>query len=255
MVDRAGEESLLTLEKKRRAIDAFADWKLGVFFKAFGANVDPNATLTYEDQIFFSNNVPLLTDVYVPVAANDATPSLGEHHALKIGSNNTSATDITNFDDGVNGQYVYLYGDSDANVSTVKNNANIILSDGDFTLNKGNKLTLVYSNGKYLEYSRTVASEVSLEQKITLADGATTADAGNGTWFVTQANTGATAFTNIENAVVDEVYTIEGGNPATNATTIANGGNFLLSAAFTASAGATLKVKYNGSKFVEVSRA
>lgn len=255
MVDRPGEESQITLEKTKRAINFFADWKLGVYIKAFGANVDPNVAVTYDDQIFFSNNQPLLQEVYVPVAANDATPSLSEHHALKIGGNNTAATDITNFDDGTAGQYVYLYCDDAANAPTIKNNANIVLADGsDFLMAKGDKLTLVYSNGKYLEYSRTVASEVAEETKVVLAADATTADANNGTWFITSANTGATAITNITNAVVDEVYTIEGGSD-TDSTTIASGGNFLLSATFTASLGAKLTVKYNGSKFVETSRS
>ncbi|MFC0605902.1 hypothetical protein [Winogradskyella pulchriflava] len=255
MVDRPGEESLITIEKDVRAINFFADYKLGVYFKAFGANVDPNVAVTYEDQIFFSNNVELLTDVYVPVAANDATPSLSEHNALKIGGNNTSATDVTNFDDATAGQYVYIYCDDATNAPTIKHNANIILASGaDFTMAKGDKLTLVYTNSKFVEYSRTVASEVALETKVTLAADATTADAADGTWFVTQANTGATAFTNIANAVVGEIYTLEGGSD-TDSTTVASSGNFLLSASFTASDGAILKVKYNGSKFVEVSRA
>lgn len=253
MVDRPGEESLITIEKFERTIRFFADWKLGVFFKAFGARVDDQA-ITYEDQIFFSNNQPLLTDVYVPVAANDATPSVSEHHALKIGSNNTAATDITDFDDVTAGQYIYLYGDSDTNVSTIKNNTNIILASGaDFVLQKGDMLTLVESNGKLLEYSSSKASEASTEDKVTLAADATTADASAGTWFVTQANTGATELTNITNAVVDEVYTLEGGSD-TDSTTVASSGNFLLSAAFTASDGAYLKVRYNGNKFVEVDR-
>ena len=255
MVDRPGEESLITVEKAARAIKFFADWKLGVFIKAFGANVDPNAAVTYEDQIFFSNNQPLLENIYVPVEANDATPSLAEHNALKIGGNNTAATDVTTFDDATAGQYVYLYCDDATNAPTIKNNANIVLAEGaDFTMAKGDKLTLVYSNSKFIEYSRTVASEVSLETKITLAADATAPDAANGTWFVTQDNTGATAITNIANAVIDEVYTIEGGSD-TNSTTIASIGNFLLSAAFTAGDGNILKVKYNGSKFVEVSRS
>lgn len=253
MVDVLGEEERLTVEKSKREINAFADWKLGVYIKAFGAKVDANAPMTYEDQIFFSNNDELLTDVYVPVASNDATPSVSEHYALRIGGNNTSATDITNFDDVNNGDYIYLYGDADSNYSTVKNNANIILSDGDFELAKGNTMTLVASNGKLLEYSRTVASEVSLETKVQLAADATSVSAESGTWFVTNANTAATAFTNISDAIDGEVYTIEGGSD-TDSTTIASGGNFLLTAAFTASNGAYIKVRYNGSKFVEVSR-
>ena len=254
MIDRAGEDSLITLEMNKRIIDFFADYKLGVFFKAFGGAVDPSAPLNYDNQVFFSNNVELLTDVYVPVAANDTTPSVSEHHALKLGGNNTSATTITNFDDGTAGQFLYLYCDDATNAPTIANNANIVLADGaNFTMAKGDKLTLVLSNGKYLEYSRTLASQVSEESKVTLAADATTADAALGTWFVTQDNTGPTAFTNITNAIVDEVYTIEGGSD-TNSTTIANGGNFVLSASFTASDAAFIKVKYNGSKFVEIAR-
>lgn len=255
MVDRPGEESMLTLELNRRAIDAFADYKLGVFFKAFGANVDPNAALTYEDQIFFSNDVSVLDNVYTPVASNDATPSVADHHALKIGSNNTAATDITSLDDVVEGQRYFLFGDADANISTVKNGANIILAGGaDFALNKGNLLELVgLSGGKVIEYKRTEAGAVPEPEKVVLAADATTADAADGTHFITQDNTGATALTNILNAVVDEIYTLEGGSD-TNSTTVANGGNFLLTGAFTASDGAFLKVQYNGTRFVEVDR-
>lgn len=257
MVDRPGEESALEMEKdlERRGIIGVGDYKLGVFVKAFGATVDPNADVTYENQIFFSNNVELLTDTYVPVAANDVTPSISEHNALRIGANNTNATDITNFDDATSGQFVHVYCDDATNAPTIKNNTNIVLADNaDFTMAKGDKLTLVYTNNKFIEYSRTVANEVSLEEKVQLAADATTADAANGTWFVTDANTGATALTNIANAIVGETYTIEGGS-STNATTVANGGNFLLSAAFTANDGSVLKVKYNGSKFVEVYRS
>lgn len=255
MVDRPGEESLLVVEKKDRGIRFFGDWKLGVYIKAFGGAVDATAPLNFDNQIFFSNNVELLTDTYVPVAANDATPSLSEHNALKIGGNNTTGTDITNFDNAVAGQTVYIYCDDATNAPTIKNNTNIVLATGaDFTMAKGDKLTLIYTGTKFMEYSRTIAAETTLESKVTLAAGATTADAALGTWFVTVANAGATAFTNITNAVAGETYTLEGGS-STNATTVAASGNFLLTGSFTASAGAILKVKYNGSKFVEVSRA
>ena len=254
MVDVPGEESLITVEKAKRAINAFSDYKLGVYFGAFGASVDPNADLSYENQIFFSNNVPLLTDVYVPVAANDATPSVAEHNALRIGSNNTAPTDITDLDDFTLGKFYYLYGDADTNISTVKNNANLILPGGDFPLNKGNVLVLVAVAGdKFVEYSRTVASEASSIEKVTLAADATTADATAGNWFVTVANSEATAITDITDAVAGEIYTIEGGSN-TDSTTIASSGNFVLGAAFTASVGAYLKVQFNGAKFIEVER-
>lgn len=254
MVDVPGEESTLTVEKLKRAIYAFTDYKHGIYIKAFGAKVDPTAPLDFEDQLFFSNNVQLLNDTYVPTAVNDATPSVAEHHALAIGANNTSATDITQLDDVEEGVYYQLMGNATTNASTVKNNANIILDGGDFVLNKGNKLVLLgVSGGKVIEYSRTVAGSVPEPTKVALAADATTADAADGTHFVTAANTAATAFTTIENAVAGEVYTLEGGSN-TNSTTVAAGGNFLLTTSFTASLGAYLTVRYNGSKFIEVSR-
>lgn len=254
MVDVPGEESILEIEKLKRAIHAFSDYKHGVYFKAFGAKVDPNAPLDFEDQLFFSNNVELLNDVYVPVVANDATPSVKDHHALLVGSNNSSPTDITKLDDVVAGQTYILRGNSDTNQSTVKNNANIFLSGGDFALGNGDEIVLIGLAGeKVIEYSRTEAGTVPTPTKVTLTDGATTADAEDGTHFITSSNTNATALTNITNAVVGEVYTIEGGSD-TNSTTIASSGNFLLSAAFTAGAGNFLKVKYNGAKFIEIER-
>ena len=254
MVDRPGEESMITLEKNRRVIDAFADYKLGVYIKALGAAVDASAPITYENQIFFSNDVEVLTDVYVPVASNDATPSVATHTNLIIGSNNTSATNITKLDDVVAGKIYHLYGDADSNVSTVKNGSDIILLNGDFALNTGSKITLLgQSGGKVIEYARETAASASAPATIALAEDATTADASLGTHFVTVANSGATAFTNFTNAIIDEIYTLEGGS-STDATTVANSGNFVLTGAFTASAGAYLKVKYNGSKFIEVAR-
>lgn len=255
MFDKPGEEGMLTVETNRRAIDAFADYKQGVGFKAFGAKVDPNAELDYNDQIFFSNNVDLASNTFVPVAQNDATPSVKDHGSLLIGSNNTAATNITQLDDVVAGKTYVLRGNADANISTVKDGANIFLKgDADFPLNDGNEIVLIgLVGGKVIEFSRKVAGEVAEPEKVELGDGATTADAQNGTHFITVENTGATAITNITNAVASEVYTIEGGSD-TNSSTIADGGNFLLTAAFSAALGAYIKLKYNGSIFVEIER-
>lgn len=254
MINVPGEENTLTLEKVKRNIDAYADYKLGFFVKALGATDESGNALGYDDQIFFSNEAEVLQDIYVPVTANDATPSVKAHNALIIGSNNTAATNITKLDDIVEGQYVYLFGDSATNVSTVKNGADLILDGGDFVLAKGNLIRLRgLADGKAIEISRTVSGATSSVEEVLLAADATTADAALGTLFVTSANTGATAITNIENAVPGEKYTIKGGS-ATNATTIANGGNFLLTGAITLNVGVYLTVEYNGSKFIEFKR-
>lgn len=255
MINKAGEESTITLERRKRNIDGYADYKLGFFVQALGATKSDGVTpLGYDHQIFFSNDVEVLQDVYVPVAANDATPSVKDHNALIIGSTNTAATSITAIDDVKEGQYVYLFGDSDVNVSTVKSNANIILDGGDFVLNNGNLLKLRgLAGGKLIEISRTLADEEPDVEEVLLAADATTADASLGTVFVTQANTVATALTDITNAVAGEKYTIKGGS-SVNATTIANGGKFFLTAAMNLTEGAFLTVEYNGTKFVEFAR-
>jgi len=91
-------------------------------------------------------------------------------------------------------------------------------------------------------------------ETVRLAPNATTADADEGWNFLTGKNTGATAITNIENAVASQTYRIEGAGGTTNATTIANAGNFSLTAAMTLTNGAWIELYYNGSKFIELGR-
>lgn len=90
-----------------------------------------------------------------------------------------------------------------------------------------------------------------------LAADATTADAANGFWFETIANTAATAITTISNKVEGQLYVIECGS-ATNATTIAKSGDFsAITAAYTPTAvGDLLAVVWDAgaSKFKEICR-
>jgi len=76
-------------------------------------------------------------------------------------------------------------------------------------------------------------SPLKFEQQTIAADD-TTPDVSGGTVFVTSANTGATAITDLDNVEVGQVVIIIGGSD-TNSSTIADSGNFNLSAAFTAS--------------------
>ncbi len=90
-----------------------------------------------------------------------------------------------------------------------------------------------------------------------LADGATTADATLNFWFVTIANTAATAFTDFTGAVGGVAYILENGH-TTNDTTIAKAGKFSeITAAYTPTAvGDYLMVVYDttASKFFELER-
>ncbi|NQY29958.1 MAG: hypothetical protein HRT69_10865, partial [Flavobacteriaceae bacterium] len=114
MVDKPGEENIFTIEKSERSIKAFADYKLGIHVSAFGVKPDSGAPQDFESQIFFCNDVDILTDTYVPITADDTTPSVANHNALIIGEFNTAARDITSIDDAVVGQNVYLKGNTDS---------------------------------------------------------------------------------------------------------------------------------------------
>ena len=90
---------------------------------------------------------------------------------------------------------------------------------------------------------------------ITIADGDTTPDISGGTIFITSANTGATEITDLDNPTVGQVVTLIGGSD-TNSSTIADGGNFKLSAAMTLGLddSITLFVKADN-YYVEISRS
>jgi len=255
LMDKPGEENVFTIEKSKRDIDAYADYKLGSHVSAFGVKPDSGAPKTFENQIFFCNDVEILTDTYIPVAANATALPLANHNALLVGEFNTSATDVTGFSDAVVGQRIYLKGNADTNKSTIKHNANILLDGGaDMVLENGDLLVLqALAGGKFIELYRKLATDTDVLPELTLVDGATTADAIAHNVFVTSDNTGATAITTIENAVDGEEYTIKGGSD-TNSTTIANSGEFRLTAAMTLGAGAFITVLYINGDFVEVAR-
>lgn len=247
------EKSLVTFEKLKREIYAFADYKLGMHVDVFGTQWKTNEPIPdFNHQIFWSNDVELNSDLYIPVPANETTPSAEHHYALKVGVN-TGATAITDIVDAKPGQMIYLRGNGTTNASTIADDGNFDL-EGNITLSEGVLLQLyVKPDGTFTEISRQVVNEVD-ENVVVLDPDATTADALDGTHFLTSANTGATAFTNIENAVTGVTYRIEGGSD-TNSTSIAASGNFSrISASMPLAEGNWIDVYFNGSKFVELAR-
>ncbi len=89
----------------------------------------------------------------------------------------------------------------------------------------------------------------------TIADGDATPDVTGCTVLTTSANTGATAITDLDSPVVGAIYYIIGGS-ATNSSTIADSGNFALSAAFTATVDEVLVLFVQADNdYVELSRS
>jgi len=244
------EDQFIELEKTKRDINVIGDYKMGIHVWAFGYEYDTAAELSDEKQMFFSNDIPILPDVYVPVADKDTTPSVQYHTSLQTFVN-TGATAITNIDDSAIGDYIYIKGNSGANPSTIANSGKFDLS-ANITLDE-NTLILLYHRGTddFVEIKRW---DLELSSVVFLAADATPADAADGNHFVCVANTGVTAFTNILNAVDGDVYKIEGSS-ATNSTTIAQSGYFSrITGAMTLAVDEWIQVKFNGEKFIELDR-
>jgi len=244
------EKTFLEFEREKRDIACFADYKIGIHVWAFGYEYDDADSMTYDKQIFFSNDMYILEDLFIPVAPNDTTPSVEAHTSIQTGVN-TAATAITTIDDAATGDYIWIKGNTGANPSTIADAGHFDLS-GAVTLDE-NTLILLYKRGTndFVEIDRW---DLKLNNIVTLPAGATTANADDGNYFVTSANAGATAITDITNAIAGDIYKLEGGSN-TNSTTIAASGNFSrISAAMTLALGHWIKVKYNGLKFVELER-
>jgi hypothetical protein len=244
------EKSLLTIERAKRDISVFGDYKIGIHVWAFGYQYPVGTDMSDDKQIFFSNDIEILPDLFVNVPINTATPSALYHTSLKTGVN-TAPTAITDILNVAIGEYVYLKGNTGANPSTIANAGKFDL-EAAVTLDE-NTLIQLYKRGTddFVEIERW---DLALSNVVILADGATTVDADTGSHFVTVANTGATAITDITHAVDGNIYIIEGGSAA-NSTTIAASGKFSrISAAITLAAGNWIKVKFNGLKFVEMDR-
>lgn len=247
------EKALLRLEYSKRQVFMYGDYKLGTHVDVFGLQWEAGKPVDYNNQIFWCNDVELLTDVKVPIDADVVTPS-AEYHNVLVTSANTQATAITDITNAENGKYYYLYGGSDANASTIASGAANFDLTANITLNSKTMIKLYKrpSDGKFTEIYRQ--TNLKDEPYVILAPNATTADADLGNHFVTSENTQATAITDITNAVEGTVYRLEGGS-STNATTIAKNGKFSrLSAAITLNNGVYVDVLYQGGKFIELTR-
>lgn len=256
LTDKPGEDGVLQFERDTRNTKVFGDYKLGAFIAMFGRKQIGLAANSFENQLFFSNDVEVLQDVYVPVGANVAIPSLKYHNSLIIGEHNTAATNITNFSDAVPGTKIYLLGNTEANVSTIKSNANISLIGGaDLALSKDQLLVLfVKADGKFQEIERQKIGIQEVEEIATIvAPDTTIIDAATGIKFILSENTARTVITGFNNAVKGETYRIEGVGGA-NKTEIYSTQLLELSDSITFDKGVFIELYYNGDKFIEISR-
>jgi hypothetical protein len=250
--DTPGEMLNFNFEQRDWTLKVWANWRESIWINMVGKKFDSAAAMPsdYSTQMVFCNDVDEPADFFIPMDANDVTPSVLNHTSL-VSVANSGATAITNFDDAQVGQQLIIKCGNANNPITIAAAGNFSLLTGAWTPGVGDMLYLKKrSDGKFIELKRTT---VSSSAKAFTADD-TTPDVTGDTNFITVANSVATAITNLDNALTDVVYTLYGGSN-TNAATIANAGNFSLTAAMTLSAGTFIRLqKAENGKFYEISR-
>ena len=251
--DRPGEMFDINIEQQDWTLKVWSNWREGVWAYMVGKKYASLAEIPddYSTQLIWCNDVDEPADYYIKMAADDATPSVSEHTSL-VSVANSAATAITNIDNLAVGKEVIIKCGSATNAITIAKSGNFSLISAAWEPAVGDVLYLVKrADGKFIEIKRETIADTA----IAIAADDATPDVSAGTVFVTNANTTATAITKLDNATVGVIYTIHGAG-TTNASTIANSGNFVLTAAMTLGAGAYIQlIAITDGKFAEISRS
>jgi len=118
--------------------------------------------------------------------------------------------------------------------STIKSYAGLTIQSGESNDNLNLTLKGTGTGNVYVDDNLQINGGMVIQDVVTIAADDTTPDVSGGNIFVTSANTGATAITDLDNPQVGQIIHIIGGSD-TSSSTIADSGNFNLSAAWTAS--------------------
>ena len=250
--DVPGEMYNFSIEQEDWTLKVWSNWKESVWAYLVGKKFANAGVQDYDHQMIFVNDQHFSPTYYHPMTADDVTPSVAQHNRLTSVAN-AAATALTNIDDAAVGELVYVRCGSLTNAITIAASGNFsIISAAWEPAAVGEEIVLMKrSDGKFIEVERINAVTTAIAFD---ADDATPSVDG-GTVFVTNANTGATAITNLDDATAEVIYTIHGAG-TTNASTIANSGNFVLTAAMTLAAGAWIRLIKSSStgKFTEIDR-
>lgn len=246
---KAGEMTDFSLEQEDWKLKVWSNWKEGVSATMVGRKQSSAANTRYDQQMIFVNEYDLPADYFVQAGA-DVNPSAAAHTSI-LTAQNSALFEITDIEDAKVGVPVTLKcGSTNYGVK--------ITASGKFSLlgsawepAVGDTITLVKrSDGKFFEVARTTAAAAAL----TFTANDTTPSVEDGTEFVIGENTQATAITKLDDATVGTIYTIYGAG-STYASTIANSGNFILTAAATLSDGKWIKLMaIDNGKFAEIDR-
>ena len=232
---QVGEMTDFSLEQEDWKLKVWSNWKEGV-----------SATMVGKKQSSAANTP---ADYFVQAGA-DVNPSAAAHTSI-LTAQNSALFEITDIEDAKVGVPVTLKCGSTNYGVTIDNTGKFSLLAADWEPEVGDTITLVKrADGKFFEVARTTAAAAAL----TFTADDTTPSVEDGTEFVIGENTQATAITKLDDATVGTIYTIYGAG-TTYASTIANSGNFILTAAATLSDGKWIKLMaIDNGKFAEIDR-
>lgn len=247
----AGEMLKFELEQHDWSMKCWSNWKEGIAAEAVGYKYTDRAEMDGSRQLIWANEYDRPSTYFLESEPNANPDALLHNSIVTVANNGTYA--ITDVENATVGQVVTIKCGADGEHGvTIKKSGKFSLLSADWTPEKGDTISVMKrADGKFVEVNRATAASNSYQ----FAADATAPSVKDATVFVTHENTKATALTNLEDAVVGTVYTIHGAG-STNATTIANGGNFVLTAGMTLKAGKYIQlVKTDDGKFYEVARS
>lgn len=246
----AGEMLRFTLEQQDWTVKVWSNWKESIQAEVVGYKYTDPLAMDGSRQLIWCNDYDR-PDTYFIEADRDANPSALLHSSI-VTVANSKVFEITDIANTQVGRLVSLKCGADGdNGVTIKKAEKFSLLSAAWTPKKGDVITLMKrADGKFIEVSRSTAAAESYQFD---AD-ETTPSLKGATVFVTNENTKATAITDLIDAIPGTLYTIHGAG-STNASTIANGGKFILTKEISLKAGAFIKlVMGEDNKFYEVAR-
>ncbi len=114
-----------------------------------GISMNSAQAVTFADDVAIGG--VLNTSTVTTFGSTDATPTVGAGNVFKTADADIA---ISDFDDGVTGQEIILFGQNSASTCSVTDGGNLLLS-GNWTAALNASLKLVYTSTAWLELSRS----------------------------------------------------------------------------------------------------
>ena len=246
---QSGEMTRFNIEQQDWTLKVWSNWKESVWAYAVGFKYTKKEDMDYTRQMIFCNEYDRPASYFVE-ADKDAQPSAGSHTSI-VTASNTNLLAITDIENAVVGSVITLKCGSVNKGVKIDKSGKFDLISAAWEPKKGDMIRLMKrQDGKFIELGRETGATGALQ----FPDDEATPSLQGGDVFVTGANTTPTAITNFTDAVPGKTYTIHG-NGDKNASTIAAGGNFVLTSEMTLGTGKFIRlVKADDGKFYEVAR-